>query len=43
MGMLSEIFRAIANLHGDTGFDQGVADVCNSIADWLDAHNIMPL
>lgn len=29
---LSKIFRAIANLHGETGFDQGVADVCNSIA-----------
>ena len=34
--MLSEIFRAIAKLHGETGFDQGVADVCNSIADELE-------
>ena len=38
--LLSEIFRAIANLHGETGFDQGVADVCNSIADWLAANNL---
>lgn len=30
--MLSDIFRAIAKLHGETGFDQGVADVCNIIA-----------
>lgn len=34
--MLSGIFRALANLHGDTGFDQGVADVCNKIADALE-------
>lgn len=34
--MLSGIFRAIAKLHGDTGFDQGVADVCNSIAKKLE-------
>lgn len=35
--MFSGIFRAIAKLHGETGFDQGVADVCNSIADKLEA------
>lgn len=38
--MLSGIFRAIAKLHGDTGFDQGVADVCNSIAKWLEDNNL---
>lgn len=35
--MLSGIFKAIAKLHGETGFDQGVADVCNSIAEKLAA------
>lgn len=34
--MLSGLFRALARLHGDTGFDQGVADVCNKIADALE-------
>ena len=29
---LSDIFRALAALHGETGFDPGVADVCNKIA-----------
>ena len=30
--MISGIFRALAALHGNTGFDEGVADVCNKIA-----------
>ena len=34
--MISGIFRALAKLHGETGFDQGVADVCNQIADKLE-------
>lgn len=35
--MISGIFRALAALHGDTGFDSGVAAVCNQIADELEA------
>ena len=34
--MISGIFRALAALHGDTGFDDGVANVCNKIADALE-------
>ena len=34
--MISGIFRALAALHGNTGFDEGVADVCNKIADALE-------
>lgn len=34
--MISGIFRALAKLHGDTNFDQGVAKVCNDIADELE-------
>lgn len=35
--MISGIFRALANLHGDTDFDKGVAKVCNDIADALES------
>ena len=34
--MLSDIFRALAALHGETGFDDDVANVCNKIADALE-------
>lgn len=35
--MLSGLFRALASLHGDTNFDQGVAKVCTDIADALES------
>ena len=33
--MISGIFEALAALHGETGFDSGVAAVCMQIADAL--------
>ena len=35
--MISGIFKALAALHGETGFDPGVADVCNKIAAALES------
>ena len=35
--MISGIFKALAALHGDTGFDSGVAAVCNEIAAALES------
>lgn len=41
--MLAEIFRALERMHKDTGWDPAVGEVFGAIADWLDAHSIMPL
>lgn len=34
--MISSIFYFLAKLHGETGFDPAVAEVCNSIAKKLE-------
>lgn len=40
--MLVEIFRALEKMHKDH-WDNAAGEVFGMIADWLEAHSIMPI
>ena len=38
--MISSIFRALEQMHKDTGWDQAAGDVFGEIAKWLEDHQL---
>lgn len=38
--MISWIFRALEDMHTDTGWDPAVGETFGAIADWLEGHHL---
>lgn len=41
--MLAKIFRELERMHRGNHWDGPAADAFGAIADWLEAHSIMPI